>query len=203
MTKLQFADDVLLIGASLEAVRQMLQDLATTAEKYGLSLHYGKTKVLSNVTNRKKHRSNFTHHCTTKQRRSSTIRRSNQVPWANDRLLRPPHHRNQTQNEKSLGSIPRQQTHPLQQNLPTQTTTTCFQHSCHTNSTLRSKLMDTKRQHRSHPAENRTTDVAIDFARETANHHHHQHPLQQQQRHRQRKQQHGQHTFFRAFGAVA
>ena len=47
LTNLRFADDVLLIGTTLEAVRQMLQDLATTAEKYGLSLHYGKTKKCS------------------------------------------------------------------------------------------------------------------------------------------------------------
>ena len=45
---MRFADDVLLIGKSLSEVEEMLTDLSQEAEKYGLEMHMGKTKVLWN-----------------------------------------------------------------------------------------------------------------------------------------------------------
>ena len=48
ITSLRFADDVLLIGKTLSEVEEMLTDLSQEAEKYGLEMHMGKTKVLWN-----------------------------------------------------------------------------------------------------------------------------------------------------------
>eukprot|EP00973_Karenia_brevis_P030948 4269341-Karenia_brevis.AAC.1 len=48
LTNLRFADDVLIIASSLEEVRTMLDDLVTEAGKKGLSIHPGKTKIMSN-----------------------------------------------------------------------------------------------------------------------------------------------------------
>ena len=49
LTNLRFADDVLLVGSSLQQVSAMLQDLAAAAGKVGLELHPDKTKILANA----------------------------------------------------------------------------------------------------------------------------------------------------------
>ena len=48
LTNLRFADDVLLVACSRTDVSKMITDLALEAAKYGLRLHMGKTKVLTN-----------------------------------------------------------------------------------------------------------------------------------------------------------
>ena len=48
LTNLRFADDVLLIAASRGDVGKMITDLSHEAVKYGLKLHMGKTKILTN-----------------------------------------------------------------------------------------------------------------------------------------------------------
>ena len=48
LTNLRFADDLLLLAASRAQVKHMLQDLINAAQKAGLEIHLGKTKVLSN-----------------------------------------------------------------------------------------------------------------------------------------------------------
>ena len=48
LTNLRFADDVLLIAGSMSDVGRMIKDLKTEAKKFGLILHPGKTKVLTN-----------------------------------------------------------------------------------------------------------------------------------------------------------
>ena len=48
LTNLRFADDLLLTARSLFQARSMLEDVCQAAEQVGLSLHYGKTKVLHN-----------------------------------------------------------------------------------------------------------------------------------------------------------
>jgi hypothetical protein len=48
LTNLRFADDVLLVGSSLQQVSTMLQDLAAAAGEVGLELHPDKTKILAN-----------------------------------------------------------------------------------------------------------------------------------------------------------
>ena len=53
MTNLRFADDVLVIAGSLEIITDMLTDIANEATAFGLELHPGKTKILSNVRKRK------------------------------------------------------------------------------------------------------------------------------------------------------
>ena len=53
LTNLRFADDILLIGATRAQVRHMLEDLSARAGKDGLKLHMGKTKILSNVFDRR------------------------------------------------------------------------------------------------------------------------------------------------------
>ena len=48
LSNLRFADDILLFATSRDMVEGMLGDLITAAEKVGLSLHLGKTKILTN-----------------------------------------------------------------------------------------------------------------------------------------------------------
>jgi retron-type reverse transcriptase len=47
LTNLRFADDILLIGKSLAGVRRMLSEFIEEAQKVGLEIHMGKTKILS------------------------------------------------------------------------------------------------------------------------------------------------------------
>ena len=53
LTNLRFADDVLLVACSQVDIKKMITDLAAEASKYGLKLHMGKTKVLTNCTARR------------------------------------------------------------------------------------------------------------------------------------------------------
>ena len=53
LTNLRFADDILLVGQTRAATKHMLEDLAVQAGRVGLKLHLGKTKILSNVQNRR------------------------------------------------------------------------------------------------------------------------------------------------------
>ena len=48
LTNLRFADDILIIASSKRQLQQMIDDLVTAAGEAGLSMHMGKTKVLSN-----------------------------------------------------------------------------------------------------------------------------------------------------------
>ena len=48
LTNLRFADDVILVATSRSDVSKMIADLSSEAGKYGLSLHMGKTKILTN-----------------------------------------------------------------------------------------------------------------------------------------------------------
>ena len=48
LTNLRFADDVLLLASSKEQIRKMLCEFKKCTEKVGLSIHPGKTKILSN-----------------------------------------------------------------------------------------------------------------------------------------------------------
>ena len=48
LLNLRFADDLLLVGRSLYQSEQMLEDVFKAAEHAGLSLHFGKTKILNN-----------------------------------------------------------------------------------------------------------------------------------------------------------
>ena len=48
ITNLRFADDVLLIGTTLNQVKNMLDTLTTETSKHGLQLHPDKTKILHN-----------------------------------------------------------------------------------------------------------------------------------------------------------
>ena len=48
LTNLRFADDVLLVAASKTDVSKMIADLGKEASQYGLKLHMGKTRVLTN-----------------------------------------------------------------------------------------------------------------------------------------------------------
>jgi hypothetical protein len=47
LTNLRFADDVLLIAGSKSDITKMIKDLKTEARYYGLTLHVGKTNVLT------------------------------------------------------------------------------------------------------------------------------------------------------------
>ena len=47
LTNLRFADDILLASQSKTDASKMLADLASTAAKYGLQVHFGKTKVMT------------------------------------------------------------------------------------------------------------------------------------------------------------
>ena len=49
LTNLRFADDVMLTATTLPQLEKMLGDLAEEARKAGLELHFGKTKILSNM----------------------------------------------------------------------------------------------------------------------------------------------------------
>ena len=53
LANLRFADDVLLVAQSSSDIRKMMIDFRNAAEKYGLTLHPGKTKVMT--THRGKH----------------------------------------------------------------------------------------------------------------------------------------------------
>ena len=48
LTNLRFADDILLIASSKRQLQHMIDDLVLAAGEAGLSIHMGKTKVLSN-----------------------------------------------------------------------------------------------------------------------------------------------------------
>jgi len=48
LTNLRFADDVLMAAANKQDIVKMISDLWKEAEKYGLKLHMGKTKILTN-----------------------------------------------------------------------------------------------------------------------------------------------------------
>ena len=50
ITNLRYADDILLIASSLPQIKRMLTDLNQEAEKVGLKLHPGKTKIPNNNT---------------------------------------------------------------------------------------------------------------------------------------------------------
>jgi len=47
LTALRFADDVLLMAQSASDIKKMLVHLREEASKYGLTMHLGKTKVLT------------------------------------------------------------------------------------------------------------------------------------------------------------
>ena len=49
LTNLRFADDILLVAASRGDIKKMIADLSNEASKYGLKVHMGKTKVLTNT----------------------------------------------------------------------------------------------------------------------------------------------------------
>ena len=53
LTNLRFADDILLLGSTRAQVRRMLEDLNDAAAEVGLKIHTGKTKIMSNMQNRK------------------------------------------------------------------------------------------------------------------------------------------------------
>ena len=53
LTNLRFADDVLLVACSRTDVSKMITDLALEAAKYGLRLHMGKTKVLTDCLSKR------------------------------------------------------------------------------------------------------------------------------------------------------
>ena len=53
MTNLRFADDVLLIAGSLADGGKMIKDLKAESKKFGLILHPGKAKILTNTQGRR------------------------------------------------------------------------------------------------------------------------------------------------------
>jgi len=53
LTNTRFADDVLLFATTLPQLQQMLTDLKREAAKYGLELHPDKTKILTNLSQRR------------------------------------------------------------------------------------------------------------------------------------------------------
>ena len=53
LQNLRFADDILLLVGTLGQVTSMLADLSAEAKAVGLEIHFGKTKILSNVVDRK------------------------------------------------------------------------------------------------------------------------------------------------------
>ena len=55
LSNLRFADDVLLIAASLDHLKRMMTDFKRSTEKVGLKIHKNRTKILSNQrSNRQK-----------------------------------------------------------------------------------------------------------------------------------------------------
>ena len=48
LTNLRFADDVLIVAQGSSDIRKMISDLDREAAKFGLKLHAGKTKILTN-----------------------------------------------------------------------------------------------------------------------------------------------------------
>ena len=57
LTNLRFADDVMLIGATLTQLRRTLGDIVEVAKRTGLELHPQKTKILHNVESRRPRKS--------------------------------------------------------------------------------------------------------------------------------------------------
>ena len=53
LTNLRFADDVLMFSRSRGDMVKMISELSREAKKYGLKIHMGKTKVMTNATIRK------------------------------------------------------------------------------------------------------------------------------------------------------
>ena len=53
LTNLRFADDVILVATSRSDVSKMIADLSREAGRYGLNLHMGKTKILTNSCTRR------------------------------------------------------------------------------------------------------------------------------------------------------
>ena len=53
LTNLRFADDILLIATSRSDIAKMVSHLKDEASKYGLKMHTGKTKVLTNSRSRR------------------------------------------------------------------------------------------------------------------------------------------------------
>ena len=53
LTNLRFADDVLLFGNSRADIGKMITELSREAKKYGLKIHMGKTKIMTNAASRK------------------------------------------------------------------------------------------------------------------------------------------------------
>ena len=51
LTKLRFADDVLLFASSKEHLQKMLCEFKRSTEKVGLRIHPEKTKIISNQSN--------------------------------------------------------------------------------------------------------------------------------------------------------
>ena len=47
ITDLRFADDVVHVARSKHDIRLMLTHFARAAKRYGLSLHFGKTKIMT------------------------------------------------------------------------------------------------------------------------------------------------------------
>ena len=50
LTNLRFADDIVLVAASRSDIIKMITHLRCEAEKFGLKVHLGKTKILTNCT---------------------------------------------------------------------------------------------------------------------------------------------------------
>ena len=54
LQNLRFADDIILFGSTRAQVKHMIEDLHTEGLKFGLKLHSGKTRILSNVIARRR-----------------------------------------------------------------------------------------------------------------------------------------------------
>jgi len=59
LCNLRFADDVILFASSREGLQRMLNDMVLATKAVGLQIHFGKTKVLTNVRNEDRHGANF------------------------------------------------------------------------------------------------------------------------------------------------
>ena len=46
---MRFADDILILATSQQQLQTMLQDLSEACGRVGLKIHWGKTKMLSNI----------------------------------------------------------------------------------------------------------------------------------------------------------
>ena len=49
LCNLRFADDLIIFASSAEQLHTMVEELAGAVYKFGLEIHFGKTKILSNV----------------------------------------------------------------------------------------------------------------------------------------------------------